>query len=171
MALDRLEQNHRTELAAHEDYDRWRASARDTKGRVLKGNTKPFTPPELPEGVINLSDPDDRSAGRPRSPSCGRRRGRTPAMATVCTASGERSIACGPSFCNRVQAAKIPTAATIRRHHCDPWCIIVQRAILTLCDCLHDVRFQERRRPQLTCTARQPVALSPRCGRIAGVQM
>ncbi len=59
-ALDRLEQNHRVELAAHEDYDRWRVSARDTKGRVLKGNSKPFTPPEIPEGVINLSDPDAR---------------------------------------------------------------------------------------------------------------
>ena len=59
-ALDRFEQNHRVELAAHEDYDRWRASARDTKGRVLKGNSKPFTPAEMPEGVINLSDPDAR---------------------------------------------------------------------------------------------------------------
>jgi transposase len=60
MALDRFEQNHRVELAAHEDYDRWRACARDTKGRVLKGNSKPFTAPEMPEGVINLSDPDAR---------------------------------------------------------------------------------------------------------------
>jgi transposase len=59
-ALDRFEQNHRVDLAAHADYDRWRASARDTKGRVLKGNTKPFTPSELPEGVINLCDPDAR---------------------------------------------------------------------------------------------------------------
>jgi transposase len=59
-ALERFEQNHRVDLAAHEDYDRWRASARDTKGRVLKGNSKPFTAPELPEGVINLSDPDAR---------------------------------------------------------------------------------------------------------------
>ena len=59
-ALGRFEQNHRIELAAHDDYDRWRASARDTKGRVLKGNSKPFTPPELPEGVINVSDPDAR---------------------------------------------------------------------------------------------------------------
>jgi len=59
-ALARFEQNHRVELAAHEDYDRWRACARDTKGRVLRGNSKPFTAPELPEGVINLSDPDAR---------------------------------------------------------------------------------------------------------------
>ena len=67
----RFEQNHRVELAAHEDYDRWRASARDTKGRVLKGNSKPFTAPELPEGVINLSDPDaqgDAHAGHPAPP-------------------------------------------------------------------------------------------------------
>src|SRR5580692_4523710 len=28
MALDRFEQNHRVELAAHQDYDRWRATAR-----------------------------------------------------------------------------------------------------------------------------------------------
>jgi transposase len=58
--LERFEQNHRVELGAHETYDRWRASARDTKGRVLKGNSKPFIAPELPQGVINLSDPDSR---------------------------------------------------------------------------------------------------------------
>ena len=27
---------------------------------MLKGNSKPYTPPEDPEGVINLSDPDSR---------------------------------------------------------------------------------------------------------------
>jgi transposase len=59
-ALGRLEANHRVDLAANEAYERWRATARDTKGRVLKGNSKPYTPPELPEGVINLSDPDSR---------------------------------------------------------------------------------------------------------------
>jgi transposase len=59
-ALGRFEETHRVDLAANETYDRWRATARDTKGRVLKGNSKPFTAPELPEGVINLSDPDSR---------------------------------------------------------------------------------------------------------------
>jgi transposase len=58
--LARFDENQRVELAANEAYDRWRATARDTKGRVLKGNSKPFTPPQLPEGVINLSDPDSR---------------------------------------------------------------------------------------------------------------
>jgi hypothetical protein len=59
-ALERLEENHQVDLAAAATYERWRATARDTKGRVLKGNSKPFTPPELPEGKINLSDPDSR---------------------------------------------------------------------------------------------------------------
>jgi hypothetical protein len=59
-ALERFEENHRVDLAANATYDRWRATARDTKGRVLKGNSKPFVAPELPEGKINLSDPDSR---------------------------------------------------------------------------------------------------------------
>jgi len=59
-ALDRFEENHRIDLAANNAYDRWRATARDTKGRVLKGNSKPFVASEMPEGVINLSDPDSR---------------------------------------------------------------------------------------------------------------
>ncbi len=59
-ALGRLEENHRVDLAANDAYERWRATERDTLGRVLKGNSKPFVPPELPEGTINLSDPDSR---------------------------------------------------------------------------------------------------------------
>ena len=59
-ALERFDENQRVDLAANEAYERWRATARDTKGRVLKGNSKPYTPPELPEGVINVSDPDSR---------------------------------------------------------------------------------------------------------------
>ena len=59
-ALGRLEENHRVDLAANEAYERWRATERDTLGRILKGNSKPFVPPELPEGAINLSDPDSR---------------------------------------------------------------------------------------------------------------
>ena len=58
--LERFEENQRVDLAANAAYERWRATARDTKGRVLKGNSKPYTPPELPDGVINVSDPDSR---------------------------------------------------------------------------------------------------------------
>jgi len=67
-ALERLEENHQVDLAAVETYERWRLTARDTKGRVLKGNSKVFVPPEMPEGKINISDPDSRvmrTAGTP----------------------------------------------------------------------------------------------------------
>jgi transposase len=56
----RFEETHRVDLAANQAYERWRASARDTMGHVLKGNSKPFVVPELPNGTINLSDPDSR---------------------------------------------------------------------------------------------------------------
>ena len=59
-ALGRLEENHRVDLAANDAYEHWRTTDRDTLGRVLKGNSKPFVAPELPEGTINLSDPDSR---------------------------------------------------------------------------------------------------------------
>ncbi|HET6866652.1 MAG TPA: transposase [Solirubrobacteraceae bacterium] len=58
--LARLEENHRVHLAANDAYERWRQTARDTKGRVLKGNSKPYVPPAVPEGQVNLSDPDSR---------------------------------------------------------------------------------------------------------------
>ena len=59
-ALGRLEENHRVDLAANDAYQRWRSGSRDTLGRVLKGNSKPYVPPEAPDGPINLSDPDSR---------------------------------------------------------------------------------------------------------------
>ena len=67
-ALGRFEQNHRVELAAHEDYDRWRATARDTKGRVLKGNSKPFTRAGAAGGrdqPLRSGRPGDAHAGHP----------------------------------------------------------------------------------------------------------
>jgi hypothetical protein len=59
-ALGRLEENHRVDLAANDAYERWRSSSRDTLGRVMKGYSKPHTPPTDPDGTINLSDPDSR---------------------------------------------------------------------------------------------------------------
>ena len=50
-ALGRLEENHRVDLAANEAYERWRSSSRDTLGRVLKGNSKPYAPPEAAGGA------------------------------------------------------------------------------------------------------------------------
>jgi len=59
-ALGRLEENHRVDLAANDAYQRWRSSSRDTLGRVMKGYSKPYTPPLVPDGQVNLSDPDSR---------------------------------------------------------------------------------------------------------------
>jgi hypothetical protein len=59
-AARRLEQNHQVQLAANDAYEHRRATERDKLGRVLKGNSKPYVPPEAPEGTINLSDPDSR---------------------------------------------------------------------------------------------------------------
>ena len=36
------------------------SSSRDTLGRVMKGYSKPYTPPEAPDGTINLLDLDSR---------------------------------------------------------------------------------------------------------------
>jgi hypothetical protein len=67
-ALERLEENHQVDLDAVETYERWRLTARDTWGRALRGNSKVWVPPEMPAGVINVSDPDSRvmrTAGTP----------------------------------------------------------------------------------------------------------
>ena len=53
-------QNHQVDLAANDAYERWRSGSRDTLGPVLKGNSKPYVPPALPDGTVNLSDPDSR---------------------------------------------------------------------------------------------------------------
>ena len=53
-ALGRLEENHKVDLAAVETYERWRVTARDTKGRVMKGNSKPFVAPLAPGGVCPM---------------------------------------------------------------------------------------------------------------------
>jgi transposase len=59
-AVRRLEENHRVQLAANAAYEHRRATERDKLGRVLRGNSKPYVPPEAPEGQVNLSDPDSR---------------------------------------------------------------------------------------------------------------
>lgn len=67
-ALERLEENHQVDLDAVETYETWRLTARDTWGRALRGNSKVWVAPELPAGVINVSDPDSRvmrTAGTP----------------------------------------------------------------------------------------------------------
>jgi transposase len=60
-AARRLEQSHQVEVATNALYERWRAGAVDRRGRRLHGNgLKPWTPPQIPAGTINVSDPDSR---------------------------------------------------------------------------------------------------------------
>ena len=59
-ALGRLEENHRVDLAANEAYERWRASCARHARTGNEGQQQAIHAAELPDGTINLSDPDSR---------------------------------------------------------------------------------------------------------------
>ena len=61
-ALDRLEQNQQVEIQASEDYEKWWAQRRASgvAGPRLGMPPKPWTPPLVPDGVMNKTDPDSR---------------------------------------------------------------------------------------------------------------
>src|SRR3954453_10566841 len=61
-AKRRLDEELRTEVRANAAYEAWRARgvAADGSRRMAPGMIKPFTPPEVPEGRINLTDPDSK---------------------------------------------------------------------------------------------------------------
>src|SRR6187549_2474914 len=59
-AKRRLDEELWTEIRANRAYEGWRARgvAADGSRRMAPGTVKPYTPPEIPEGRINVSDPD-----------------------------------------------------------------------------------------------------------------
>jgi transposase len=61
-AVHRLEENRQVEIQANDAYERWQAERRAGKvpGQRLGMAPKPFTPPPVPEGVMNKTDPDSR---------------------------------------------------------------------------------------------------------------
>jgi hypothetical protein len=61
-AVQRLEENQRVEIHASEAYERWQADRRagGVPGQKLGMPPKPYTPPSVPEGVMNKTDPDSR---------------------------------------------------------------------------------------------------------------
>ena len=61
-AVDRLEESRRVEIQASEAYERWQADRRagGVPGQKLGMPPKPYTPPAVPEGVMNKTDPDSR---------------------------------------------------------------------------------------------------------------
>ncbi len=64
MAAERLEADHDAERAGNAAYDEFRATGRDSWGRRLGRPPNPYVPPVLPDGKINLTDPD---SGRMKS--------------------------------------------------------------------------------------------------------
>ena len=60
LAARHLEDERDAKLAGNQAYEEYRVSGRDTKGRKLSKQPKPWTVPELPEGVVSVSDPDSQ---------------------------------------------------------------------------------------------------------------
>ena len=59
-AKRRLEEELWTETRANAAYEHYRATGRRTNGARLGRDPKPHTPPDVPEGRINVTDPDSR---------------------------------------------------------------------------------------------------------------
>ena len=59
-AKRRLEQELAVDTAANQAYEQFHTSGRDTLGRRMGKHPKPHTPPVLPDGTVNLTDPDSR---------------------------------------------------------------------------------------------------------------
>ena len=72
-AKRRLEQELWVESRANTAYEHYRVHARDSRGRRLGASPTPYTPPEVPQGRMNLTDPDSRMLKASRG--CPDRRG------------------------------------------------------------------------------------------------
>jgi transposase len=59
-ARRRLEQELAVDAAANRAYEQFHVSGRDTLGRRIGKKPNPHTPPLLPEGAVNITDPDSR---------------------------------------------------------------------------------------------------------------
>jgi transposase len=62
-ARRRLQEELWSEIRGNAAYERYRAGGRMRDGRPLStrhSNPKPYTPPEIPEGRVNISDPDSK---------------------------------------------------------------------------------------------------------------
>ena len=59
-AKRRLEEELWTEVRANDAYEHYRAHGRMKNGRRFGAPPKPYTPPEIPEGRVNVTDPDSK---------------------------------------------------------------------------------------------------------------
>jgi hypothetical protein len=71
-ALHCLEENQQVQIQASDTYDGWHAERRAgaVRGHKLGMPPRPWTPPVVPEGVMNKTDPDSRMM-RPRGAADG----------------------------------------------------------------------------------------------------
>jgi hypothetical protein len=60
LAAERLEADLAAERAGNEAYEHYRATGRDTQGRRLSRPPNPYAPPEVPDGKVNVTDPDSK---------------------------------------------------------------------------------------------------------------
>jgi hypothetical protein len=60
LAAERLEADLAAERAGNEAYERYRATGRDKQGRRLSRPPNPYQPPEVPDGKVNVTDPDSK---------------------------------------------------------------------------------------------------------------
>jgi transposase len=58
IAAERLDADLEAERRGNEAYEQYRARGRMKDGRRFGGPPKPYTPPEVPEGKVNITDPD-----------------------------------------------------------------------------------------------------------------
>ena len=60
LAARRLEDERDAKLAGNRAYEEYRATGRDTQGRRLSKQPHAWTAPDVPEGVVSVSDPDNQ---------------------------------------------------------------------------------------------------------------
>jgi transposase len=60
LAAERLEDDLDAKRAGNEAFERNRVSGRDAQGRRLAGTPTPYQPPEVPDGKVNVTDPDSK---------------------------------------------------------------------------------------------------------------
>jgi transposase len=60
LAAERLEADLDAEWRGNEAYEEYRAHGRMKDGRRFGGPPKPYTPPEIPDGKVNVTDPDSK---------------------------------------------------------------------------------------------------------------
>ena len=60
LAAERLEADLDAERRGNQAYEEYRAQGRMKDGRRFGGPPKPYTPPEVPDGKVNVTDPDSK---------------------------------------------------------------------------------------------------------------